>query len=120
MLAALYAINIQLSKVLLEYVEPIFMVSFLYFGAGIGIGILFLISIKKEAQNNKHITRKELPFVLCMIILDILAPICLMLGLRYASSSNASLLNNFEIVVTSIVALIVFKEVISKKVMNCH
>lgn len=113
--AALYAINIPLSKVLLQYVEPVFMASFLYFGAGIGIGIMFLISRKKEVQKNNHISRSEIPFVLGMIILDIVAPICLMFGLRYATSSNASLLNNFEIVATSIIALVLFKEVISKK-----
>lgn len=113
--AALYAINIPLSKVLLQYVEPVFMASFLYFGAGIGIGIMFLISRKKEVQKDNHISRNELPFVLGMIILDIVAPICLMFGLRYATSSNASLLNNFEIVATSIIALVLFKEVISKK-----
>lgn len=113
--AALYAINIPLSKVLLQYVEPVFMASFLYFGAGIGIGIMFLISRKKEVQNDNHISTNELPFVLGMIILDIVAPICLMFGLRYATSSNASLLNNFEIVATSIIALVLFKEVISKK-----
>ena len=50
-----------------------------------------------------------------MIILDILAPIFLMIGLKNSLSSNASLLNNFEIVCTSVIALIIFKEVISKK-----
>lgn len=113
--AALYAINVPLSKMLLQYVEPVFMASFLYFGAGIGIGLMFLISRKKETQKNNSISRNELIFVIGMIILDIVAPICLMFGLRYATSSNASLLNNFEIVATSIIALVIFKEVISKK-----
>lgn len=113
--AALYAVNIPISKVLLQYVEPVFMASFLYFGAGIGIGIMFLITRKKEINKTNHISRDELPYVLGMIILDIVAPICLMFGLRYGTSSNASLLNNFEIVATSIIALVLFKEVISRK-----
>ena len=50
-----------------------------------------------------------------MIILDIAAPIMLMFGLKYTTSGNASLLNNFEIVATSIIALFIFKEVITKK-----
>lgn len=50
-----------------------------------------------------------------MIVLDIAAPILMMFGLSAVSSSNASLLNNLEIVATSIVALLVFKEVISKR-----
>lgn len=50
-----------------------------------------------------------------MVALDILAPILLMLGLKSATAANVSLLNNFEIVATSLVALAVFKESISKK-----
>lgn len=41
--ATLYAINIPLSKLLLNYIEPTMMASYLYLGAGIGIGIVFLI-----------------------------------------------------------------------------
>ena len=50
-----------------------------------------------------------------MIVLDIAAPIFLMMGLNYTTAANASLLNNFEIVATSIIALFIFKEYISKK-----
>ena len=37
-----------------------------------------------------------------MIVLDFAAPILLMLGINYGTSANASLLGNFEIVVTTI------------------
>lgn len=50
-----------------------------------------------------------------MIALDIAAPIFLMIGLTMSTASNASLLNNFEIVATSLIALIVFKESIGKR-----
>jgi drug/metabolite transporter (DMT)-like permease len=50
-----------------------------------------------------------------MIGLDIVAPILLMFGLLDSASSNASLLNNFEIVCTSLIALFIFKEVVSKR-----
>lgn len=50
-----------------------------------------------------------------MIVLDIIAPILLMFGILDSASSNASLLNNFEIVCTSIIALVIFKEAVSKK-----
>lgn len=48
-------------------------------------------------------------------MLDIAAPIFLMIGLTMTSAANASLLNNFEIVATSIIALCIFKEKISKR-----
>lgn len=112
--AALYAINIPISKLLLVHVAPTMMASYLYLGAGIGIGILFLVRKKEDAADEK-ITRKDLPNVLGMILLDVIAPILLMFGLLDSASSNASLLNNFEIVCTALIALFVFKEAISKR-----
>ena len=50
-----------------------------------------------------------------MVLLDVAAPILLMLGLARTTAANASLLNNFEIVATSLIALAVFREAISKK-----
>ena len=111
----LYAINMPFSKLLLNKIEPTMMASYVYLGAGIGIGILYLITKKKQVETGTKITKKDLPYILGMIILDILAPILLMFGLMDTSSSSASLLNNFEIVCTSLIALFIFKEVISKK-----
>ena len=113
--ALLYAINMPLSKLLLTEIEPIFMASFLYFGAGIGIGIIYFLLKKKEENKQNRLSKKDLPYTLGMIILDILAPIFLMIGLQTANPENASLLNNFEIVTTTIVALVIFKEVVSKR-----
>lgn len=113
--AALYAINIPFSKLLLNNIEPTMMASYLYLGAGLGVGVLFLITSKKQKEENVKYTKKDLPYVIGMIFLDILAPILLMFGLLDSASSNASLLNNFEIVCTSVIALVVFKEVVSKK-----
>ena len=113
--AVLYAINIPLSKLLLGQVSPVMMASFLYLGAGFGIGVVFLFSRNKKAQESERITKKDMPFVLGMIVLDIVAPIFLMFGLLDSASSNATLLNNFEIVATSLIALVIFKESISKK-----
>ncbi len=114
--AALYAINIPLSKILLNYVGATMMAAFLYLGAGIGMIILnFALNISGKSQQKEHLTKKELPYTIAMVVLDIIAPILLMFGISRTNSANVSLLNNFEIVATSLIALIVFKEVISKK-----
>ena len=113
--AGLYAINIPLSKLLLDYVEPTMMASYLYLGAGLGIGVLFLATRKMASEPKGKITKRDLPNVLGMIVLDIAAPILLMFGLLDSMSSSASLLNNFEIVCTSMIALFVFKESVSKR-----
>lgn len=114
--AALYAINVPLSKILLDYVEPTMMASFLYLGAGLGLFIYGLIE-KRVGRNERKesLTKKELPYTIAMVVLDIMAPILLMLGITMTNSANVSLLNNFEIVATSIIALFIFREVISKK-----
>ena len=114
--AALYAINVPLSKILLNHVEPTMMASLLYLGAGFGLFLYGLIEkwIGK-GERKEPLTKKELPYTVAMVVLDVAAPIFLMLGISKTNSANVSLLNNFEIVATSLIALIIFKEVISKK-----
>ncbi len=112
--AVFYAINMPFSKLLLKKIQPTFMASFLYIGAGIGIGMIYLLS-KSRRMTEEKLKKKDLPFTIGMIALDIVAPIFLMMGLTSATSANASLLNNFEIVTTSLIALFVFKEVISPR-----
>ena len=114
--AALYAVNIPLSKILLEKVSPTMMAAFLYLGAGTGMALFTAARrIGGRTENTERLTRKELPYTLGMIVLDIAAPIFLMLGLKYTAPANVSLLNNFEIVATSVIALVIFKEKISPK-----
>lgn len=108
--AALYAVNIPLSKVLLGFVQPTMMAAFLYLGAGVG---LYLYGKITNEQGEK-LTKAELPYTVGMIVLDIAAPILLMLGLGRTNSANASLLNNFEIVATSLIAFLAFREKLSK------
>lgn len=114
--AALYAINIPLSKLLLIKVDTTMMAAFLYLGAGIGMFIYSAAGkFAGKEKKSELITRKELPYTVAMVVLDIIAPILLMAGINRTNSANVSLLNNFEIVATSIIALIIFKEVISKR-----
>ena len=112
--AVFYAINIPASKVLLRDVGPTTMAALLYLGAGIGIAILSLLNTH-DRKAFAPLTRRDMPFVIGMIALDIAAPIFLMLGIRYGTSANASLLGNFEIVATTVIALFVFKEAVSKR-----
>ena len=114
--AALYSINAPFSKILLEFMPPTLMAGFLYVGAGIGITFIALIlKMKKHETKELKLTKSELPYTIAMIILDIAAPICLLFGLNATTAANASLLNNFEIVATAIIALMVFKEKISPR-----
>jgi len=112
-LAALfYAVNVPCSKVLLRDVAPTFMASFLYIGAGLGVGIMYLFHFRKE-QPSEKLEKTDIPYTIGMVVLDIIAPILLMMGIRTGSAANASLLGNFEIVATTVIAFMVFKEKVS-------
>lgn len=114
--AVLYAINAPFSKLLLNFMPPTLMAGFLYIGAGIGMAVMaFVKRAQKTAGKELRLTRAELPYTIAMIALDIAAPIFLMIGLSATSAANASLLNNFEIAATAIIALVAFQERISAR-----
>lgn len=114
LVAALYAVNAPFSKLLLDDMPPRLMAGFLYIGAGLGMVIIaFVRKLRNECGKEEKLTKSELPYTVAMILLDIAAPVCLMIGLNATTAANASLLNNFEIVATAVVALAVFKEKIS-------
>jgi len=108
--AAFFAVNVPVSKLLLDHVGSTSMAALLYLGAGIGIAVL---SLFKRKEKTEKLNRRDLPYVIGMIVLDIAAPILLMLGIRHGSASNASLLGNFEIVATTLIALLVFHETVT-------
>ena len=112
--AIFYAINTPFSKVLLNKIPPTFMASFLYLGAGIGVGIMYLFRSKNE-DKYERLNKTDFPYTIGMIVLDIMAPIFLMIGINIGSVSNASLLGNFEIVATTLIALLIFKEKVTSK-----
>lgn len=114
--AALYAVNIPLSKLILKHADPTITAAFLYLGAGLGL-LLWgsLEKLLRPKTKQARLTKKELPYTVAMVVLDIIAPILLMFGITRTNSANVSLLNNFEIVATSVIALIIFKEVISRR-----
>lgn len=112
--AILYAINIPLSKLLLKSIPSTMLAGFLYLGAGIGIGVVFFLH-RKSFCKDELLSKRDMPYTIGMIILDNFAPILLMYGLTRTTSASASLLNNFEIVATAVVALVIFKEAISKQ-----
>ncbi|MDE6874578.1 MAG: DMT family transporter [Lachnospiraceae bacterium] len=114
--AALYALNSPFSKILLTGLSPTMLAALLYLGAGLGmLAVGFLQKRSGTAGKEKPLTKKELPYTVGMVVLDIMAPISLMSGLMMTTAANASLLNNFEIVATSLIALFLFREKISKR-----
>lgn len=114
--AGLYALNAPVSKLLLEEVPPTMMAALLYLGAGIGLTVVRLVQrMTGKGKKEAPLTKKDMPYTVGMVVLDIAAPIFLMVGLTMTTAANASLLNNFEIVATAVIALFIFREAISRR-----
>ncbi len=113
--AVCYGISAPVAKILLEDMPPAFMAAMLYLGAGIGMAAITAFIKRPSGEKEARITKKELPYTVAMVALDIAAPILLMLGLTMTTSATASLLNNFEIAATAVIALAFFKEAVGKR-----
>lgn len=114
--ALLFGINAPFSKLLLNQIDPLFLAALLYLGAGVGMTAMTVLSKKRRmASQEAQLTKKEMPAVVMMVLLDIAAPIFLLLGISLTNSSTAALLGNFEIAATSVIAMIFFKEAIGRR-----
>ena len=60
--ALLFGLNAPLSKLLLSGISPMFMVAFLYLGAG--LGMLALHCLTREGTTEAPLSRRELPWTL--------------------------------------------------------
>ncbi len=113
--ALLYGISSPASKLLLEEIPPTLMAALLYLGAGMGMSAVNHLLFREDKQKEAKLSQKDIPYTVGMIVLDIAAPVFLMLGLTLTSSANAALLNNFEIVATALIAFMIFKEAIGRR-----
>jgi drug/metabolite transporter (DMT)-like permease len=113
LLAALsYGLTAPIGKLLLLKISPFLLASLSYLGAGFFMLILRAF-LKTDAQKNEaRLQKNNIPLLGLMVILDALAPILLFLGLKYSAPSTVALLGNFEVVATSVIALVIFKEAV--------
>lgn len=113
--ASSYGISTPFSKIMLNVLSPTFLSALLYLGAGFGMLLTKMLTMNLKSQSEANLDKKDLPYIFAMIVLDVIAPILLMVGLERTSPSTVSLLNNFEIVATSVIALILFGEQLGGK-----
>ena len=120
--ALLFGLNAPFAKMLLQGLTPVFMAALLYLGAGLGMSSVALFSRSKKRQmaglaiQEAGLAKGDALWVILMVVLDIAAPFLLMLGLLRTSAATASLLNNFEMVATALIALLFFHEAISRRI----
>ncbi|NLB38429.1 MAG: EamA family transporter, partial [Clostridiales bacterium] len=113
LLAALcYGLSVPLGRLLLEQLSPTFLAALLYLGAALA---MLPARLLRQEKAEARLARADLPYVAAMVALDIPAPILLLFGLHTTAPATASLLSNFEIVATALVALFLFREAIGRR-----
>jgi len=117
LLAALFfGASAPISKLLLGDVHPVLMAAFLYLGSGIGISLTRLLQRISSNEREAGIKSPDIKWLAGAIISGgIAAPIILMISLKNTPASTASLLLNFECVATTLIAMLIFKEAISRR-----
>ncbi|MBI4189638.1 MAG: DMT family transporter [Betaproteobacteria bacterium] len=117
--AALFGASTPLAKLLLDSVSPTTLAGLLYLGSGIG---LLAIRIGKawftgETSNEAQLKRSDYPWLVGAVLTGgVVAPVMLMWGLSGITASAASLLLNFESVITTLVAALVFHEAVGRRI----
>lgn len=114
--AALYALSTPLSKPLLTAISPAILAGLLYLGAGMGIAVVMLLQYAVHLPcTQPSLEQADFGYLVAMVCFDTIAPIFLMLGRARTTAENVALLNNFEIVATSVLAFLFFREKISSQ-----
>jgi drug/metabolite transporter (DMT)-like permease len=117
--AVLFGISTPLAKVLLGTVHPWMLAGLLYFGAGVGLGIVQLVrAVMGVVSEEAPLRRADLPWLAGIIACGgIAAPLLLALGLTRGSASGASLFLNLEGLATMCVAWLVFRENVDRRLL---
>jgi len=116
--AVLFGASTPLAKQLLGGVAPWRLASLLYLGSGLGLTLVALLrsALRHEAKE-APLRRPDLPWLLGAVAFGgVLGPVLLMHGLRATSASTGSLLLNLESVLTALIAWVVFRENVDRRV----
>lgn len=109
--AILFGISPVLCKVVLGEMSPVLLAGLLYLGSGVGLSFVLVrqrIHIVREVRNLSVSHRRKL--FGAIVAGGIIAPLCLVYGIKLGSATEVSLLLNVETVATTIIAWAVFKE----------
>jgi drug/metabolite transporter (DMT)-like permease len=114
--AIFFGASAPIAKLLLGDISPVYLAAFLYLGSGTGTFLFRLTQLMQSKNAEAAIKSPDIKWLAGAIISGgILAPILLMISLQNTPASTASLLLNFEGVGTTVIALLFFKEAISRR-----
>lgn len=116
--AALFGLSTPLAKTLLGTIPPLLLAGLLYAGSGIGLAAwMVLRRWRGRPATEAPLRRREMPWLAGAVVFGgVLGPVLLMLGLTHTLASTASLLLNLEGVLTAVLAWVVFRENVDRRV----
>ena len=97
--------------------SPVLLAGLLYLGSGIGLSFVLVrqrINIIREIRSISRLHRRKL--LGAVLAGGVIAPLCLVYGIKYGRASEVTLLLNLETVATTIIAWLIFKEQVSRHV----
>lgn len=117
--AALFGASAPLSKVLLGDIQPIPLAALLYLGSG-AVAVLLRLGMsfsRPAAEQEAHLRPPDVPWLAGAVLAGgVIGPILLLVSLEKTPASTASLLLNFESVATALIAGLIFREAIGRRV----
>jgi len=111
--ALLFGISTPLVKLLLEQVSPWMLAGVMYLGSGIGLAAWRLL---RRADRVRMGRREWVWLTIAVLFGGTLGPVLLMTALARMPGSSASLLLNAEGVLTALLAWVVFRENVDRRV----
>lgn len=111
--AVLFGAGTPLAKLLLGSVSPWMLAGLLYVGSGIGLGLYRFVTRPERVRLKRA---EVLPLVGAIGFGGILGPVLLMFGLSGMPATGASLLLNAEGLFTAVIAWVVFRENVDRRI----
>ena len=111
--ALLFGAGTPFAKLLLGPVSPWLLAGVLYLGSGIGLALLRML----RGDGGIALPRQDLPWLAGATLSGgVVAPVLLMWGLAAMPASGAALLLNAESVFTAVIAWVVFRENVDRRI----
>lgn len=118
--ALLFGVSTPFAKALLGAgTDPILLAGLLYVGSGVGLSLVQLSRLALHRRTGEAPLRTgDWPRLTAAVLLGgALAPLCLMLGLKSTEASSAALLLNLESVATMVIAWMIFRENVDRRLL---
>lgn len=114
--AGLFGASTPFAKLLTGQISLLLLAGLLYAGSGLGLSVWALLR-RRGGEADAPLTRRDAPWLGGAVLFGgILGPALLMSGLQRAAAAEASLLLNLESVLTAVLAWVVFRENVDRRI----